>query len=238
MARPGVLVSAALVGALASCVGGVARAQSDVALGHAGQVTLGLPRFLPLVAVDASSVPAGASTDAPSGTSFSLGGNHPSGVDLYELPRFGVDWLATRHLTLGVDVTGTVTLGHGPAVGDSPYVTTFGATPHVGYLALLARPMSVWVRAGPAFYVFGERGVDGSPGTPVPWSFTWKQLDADVELYFIADAFPHVAVTCGVFAEVPLVGRFDESRAGAAAAVGGDASWLHFGLAGGLLTYL
>lgn len=224
--------------ALVSSVGSAARAQTDEPFGRPGQIVASVPRLIPLVALDSSTVHTSAPNDGPSGTSLTFGGNHPSGIDLYGQPRAGLDWIATPHLTLGLDVTGTLTLGRGPVLGDSPYVTALGVSPRIGYIVALPRPMSVWLRAGTAYYALGERGIDGTPAATQTWSLTWKQLDADVEVFFVAAPLPHVAVTCGIFAEVPLAGWFDERRSGGGASVDAGAAWLHVGLTGGLLVYL
>jgi hypothetical protein len=243
MRNPGVLLSVATVAALA--VGAPferpAWAQTDDTrepFGRAGQLVLGIPRLLPLVAVNSWNVQSTAANDAPTGTWVSFG-NHPSGLDVYDLPRLGLDAFAADRLSLGVDLSGYATLGASPTLGN-PYVSIFGAAPHIGYLVPFSGVASLWLRAGVAYYLLAERGVDagGVGGAPsVPWSFTWQQLDADVEAHLVLAAFAHMAVTVGVVAEVPLAGRFDEVRSGAAA-VDSGAGWVHVGVVGGLLTYL
>jgi hypothetical protein len=244
MRNLGALVSAATAAAIVGS-GAPARAapgQDDDAtppLGRAGQLVFSIPRLLPVVAVNSWSVQSSAPNDAPVGTWLSFG-NHPSGLNVYDLPRLGLDAFATGHLTLGVDLAGYATLGASPSPGN-PYVSIFGAAPRVGYLASLSPAVAFWLRAGVAYYLLSEKGVDtgGSVSGPggAPWSFTWKQLDADVEVHLVLVAFPHVAVTAGLVAELPLTGTFDEARTGAAT-VDSGAGWLHVGFVGGLLTYL
>ncbi len=237
MRNPSVVLFAAI--ALSALAPRDARAQTDdqsSPFGRTGQLVFSIPRLLPLVAVNSWSVHSAAANDAPTGTWVSFG-NHPSGLDVYDLPRLGFDAFATGRLTLGVDLAGYATLGASPSLGN-PYVSIFGAAPHVGYVAPLGRVTSVWLRAGVAYYLLAEKGVDtGAAAASVPWSFTWQQLDADVEVHLVLAAFAHMAVTVGLVVEAPLAGRFDEVRMGAAS-VDAGAGWLHVGFVGGLLTYL
>jgi len=244
MRNPGVLLSVATVAALAvgASTERAAWAQTEDTrepFGKAGQLVFSIPRLLPLVAVNSWNVQSTAPNDATTGTWISFG-NHPSGLDVYDLPRLGFDAFAADRLSLGVDLSGYATLGASPSVGN-PYVSIFGAAPHVGYLAPFSGVVSLWLRAGVAYYLLAERGVDAGGGVggaaSVSWSYTWQQLEADVEAHLVLAAFAHMAVTVGVVAEVPLAGRFDEVRSGAAA-VDSGAGWVHVGVVGGLLTYL
>ena len=217
---------------------GVARAddaEGPRPFGRAGQLVLSVPRLLPVVAVNGWNVHSSAPDDAPTGTWVSFG-NHPSGLNVYDLPRLGLDAFVTRGLTLGVDLAGYATLGAAPSAG-SPDVTILGAAPHVGYVAPLGRTVSFWMRAGVAYYLFAEKGVDASTGTAVPWSFAWKQLDVDLEVHLVIVAFPHAAATLGLVVEAPVTGSFSEQRTGAPG-VDAGAAWTHVGFVGGLLTYL
>jgi hypothetical protein len=208
---------------------------SSAPFGGAGQLILSVPRLLPVVAVNSWNVRSPAANDVPTGTWVSFG-NHPSGLDVYDLPRLGFDAFALSHLTLGVELAGYATLGASASLGN-PYVSILGAAPRVGYVAPISHVVSVWLRVGVAYYLLAERGVDANGAAGVPWSFTWKQLEADVEAHLVVVAFPHMAVTVGVVAELPLAGRFDEVRAGAAS-LDASAGWVHVGFVGGLLTYL
>jgi len=240
MRNLGVLLSVATALAIASSAP-LARAappkddDSPLPFGRAGQLVFSIPRLLPLVAVNSWSVQSSAANDAPVGTWVSFG-NHPSGLNVYDLPRLGLDAFATGHLTLGVDLAGYATLGASPSLGN-PYVSILGAAPRLGYVASLGRVAAFWLRAGVAYYLLSEKGVDRGGAASTPWSFTWKQLDADVEVHLVVVAFPHMAVTVGIVAELPLTGRFDETRTGAAS-VDTGAGWVHVGFVGGLLTYL
>jgi hypothetical protein len=234
------LLGVATVAAMASSapLERVARAQdADAAspFGHTGQLVFSIPRLLPLVAVNSWSVSSTAPTDATTGTWLSFG-NHPSGLNVYDLPRLGLDGFATDRVTLGVDLSGYATLGASPSLGN-PYVSILGAAPHVGYVAPLGGSTSVWLRAGVAYYLLAEKGLDASGAATVPWSFTWQQLDADLEAHLVLAAFAHMAVTVGLVVEAPLAGRFDETKTGAPS-VDAAAGWLHVGAVGGLLTYL
>jgi hypothetical protein len=233
-----------MVAAIASSVALLAdaRAQTEDApspFGHAGQLVLGIPRLLPLVAVNSWNVQSTAANDAPTGTWVSFG-NHPSGLNVYDLPRLGLDAFAADRLALGVDLAGYATLGGSPSIGN-PSVSIFGAAPHVGYVAPFGGVVSLWLRAGIAYYLLAEKGLDagsgGAGGGGVPWSFTWHQLDADLEAHLVLAAFAHMAVTVGLVVEAPLTGRFDEVRSGAGT-VNAGAGWVHVGVVGGLLTYL
>jgi hypothetical protein len=205
-------------------------------LGRAGQLVLSIPRLLPLVEVNSWSVRSSAANDATTGTWLSFG-NHPGGLDVYDLPRLGIDAFPVDRVTLGVDLAGYATLGKGPSLA-SPYVTILGAAPRIGYVAPLAGVASVWLRAGVAYYLLAEKGLDlGTAGATVPWSYTWHQLDADLEAYLVLAAFAHMAATVGVAIEAPLAGHFDETKSGAPT-VDAGAGWLHVGVVGGLLTYL
>jgi hypothetical protein len=244
MRNPGVLLSVATVAAIASSapVERAARAEAEdppSPFGRTGQLVFSIPRLLPLVAVNSWSVQSSAANDAPTGTWVSFG-NHPSGLNVYDLPRLGLDAFAADRLSLGVDLSGYATLGASPTLGN-PYVSIFGAAPHIGYVAPFSGVVSLWLRAGIAYYLLAEKGVDaggaGAGARGVPWSFTWQQLDADVQAHLVLAAFSHMAVTVGLVAEVPLAGRFDEVRTGGAA-VDAGAGWVHVGFVGGLLTYL
>jgi hypothetical protein len=226
-------VAAAALGALLALA---SPARADDGFGEAGQLAIGLARLIPVAALNSWNVQAPGPNDGPSGTQLSFG-NHPSGLSVYDLPRLGLDWMAARHLDLGVDLAAYGTLGGSPSPGDSPFVSLVGVAPHVGYVAPLLGVFGVWVRAGAAYYVLGERGVDGPASSAVPWSFTWRQLDADVEAHLVISAFPHTAITAGLVAELPVVGRFDERRVGGPS-VDGGAAWTHVGVLGGIVTYL
>ena len=130
-----------------------------------------------------------------------------SGQNLVDQPRLSLGWVAATHLEVGIDVTGTATLGGSPAAGDAPQVSLVGVMPHVGYLAPIRDALCLWVRAGVAYYLLGEKGVDASPGGRTAWSFTWRQLDVDVEAHMAVSALPHVAITAGIVAELPVIGR-------------------------------
>jgi hypothetical protein len=240
MRNPGVLLTVTAVAAIASSVAfeRAASAQAEdppSSFGRAGQLVVSIPRLLPLVAVNSWNVRSTAADDAPTGTWVSFG-NHPSGLNVYDLPRLGFDAFAADRLSLGVDLSGYATLGASPTLGN-PSVSILGAAPHIGYLARFSGIASLWLRAGVAYYLLAEKGVDAGGAASVPWSFTWQQLDADVEAHLVLAAFAHLAVTVGVVAEVPLAGRFDEMRTGAAS-VDAGAGWVHVGVVGGLLTYL
>jgi hypothetical protein len=244
MRKPGVLL---LVGAIAATgwpalLERPARAEeppaedAPVPLGRAGQLVLSIPRLLPLVEVNSWSVRSSSPTDATTGTWLSFG-NHPGGLDVYDLPRLGLDAFAADRVTLGVDLAGYATLGKGPSLG-SPYVSIFGAAPRIGYVAPVAGIASVWLRAGIAYYLLAEKGLDpAAAGATVPWSYAWHQLDADLEAYLVLAAFAHMAATVGVAVEAPLAGHFDEAKTGAPT-VDASAGWLHVGVVGGILTYL
>ena len=232
------MLAAVMVAAVTSSVrtGEAQDQESSSPFGRAGQLVFSIPRLLPVVAVNSWSVKSPVANDAPTGTWVSLG-NHPGGLNVYDLPRLGFDAFAFDHLTLGVDLAGYATLGASPSLGN-PYVSIFGAAPRVGYVASMSRVTSFWLRAGVAYYLLAEKGVDtGAAAASVPWSFTWQQLDADLEVHLVLTAFAHMAVTLGIVAEVPLAGRFSEVRTGAAS-VDAGADWVHVGLVGGLLTYL
>jgi len=240
MRKPGVLLAVATVAAIASsmALGGAARAQAEdppAPFGRAGQLVFSIPRLLPLVAVNSWSVQSTAANDAPTGTWVALG-NHPSGLNVYDLPRLGLDAFAANRLAFGVDLSGYATLGASPSPGN-PTVSIFGASPHIGYVAPFSGIVSMWLRAGIAYYLLAEKGVDADGGASIPWSFMWHQLDADVEAHLVLTAFAHMAVTVGLVVEAPLTGRFEESRSGAANVEAG-AGWVHVGVVGGLLTYL
>lgn len=212
-----------------------ARADDEPALfGQPGQIVVGLPRLAPILALDASrsAVP----SDAPSGTALSYGGS--SGQNIYNQPRLSLGWVAATRLEVGTDVTGYATLGGDPRAGDAPQVSLIGVAPHVGYLAPIRDALCLWLRAGAAYYVLDEKGVDSSAGGSTAWSFSWRQLDVDVEAHAVVTAMPHVAITAGIVAELPVVGHLDESRSGGLPSIDGSASWLHVGIVGGVLAYL
>jgi hypothetical protein len=209
---------------------------ADADLGETGQLVIGVARLIPVVAVNSWSVQTSAPNDGPSGTQVNFG-NHPSGLSVYDLPRLSLDWIPAGHLTVGVDFAAYATLGGTPSAGDSPFVSLVGVAPHVGYIAPLVGVFGVWLRAGVAYYVLGERGVDGTAASPAPWSFTWRQLDANVDAYLVITAFAHTAITAGVVAEVPVSGWFEERRP-AGPGVDAAAGWTHVAVAGGILTYL
>jgi hypothetical protein len=139
---------------------------------------------------------------------------------------------------VGFDIGGYATLGGGPPVGDPAYVSIAEVAPRLGYYLPVASIVGVWLRAGVAYYVLGERGTDGAGASLVPWSLTWKQLDADVEAYLVVTILSRMAITGGLVGELPLAGSFEETRGGGLPGVTASASWLHVGLTGGLLAYL
>jgi hypothetical protein len=229
--------NAAVLFALATLLlpGRSARADEEPALfGQQGQVVVGLPRLVPLVALDAARAPG--SSDASTGTTMSYGS--VSGQNMVDQPRLSLGWVAAPRLEVGTDVTGIATLGGSPAAGDAPQVSLFGFAPHLGYLAPIRDALCLWLRAGAAYYVLGEKGVDASPGGSTAWSFTWRQLDVDLEAHMAVTALPHIAITAGIVAELPVVGYLDEPRSGGLPSIDGSASWLHVGIVGGLLVYL
>ncbi len=212
-----------------------ARADDEPALfGQPGQIVVGLPRLVPIVALDAPRSPGPG--DAPSGTALSYGGS--SGQNIYNQPRLSLGWVAATRLEVGADVTGYATLGGDPRAGDAPQVSLVGVAPHVGYLAPIRDALCLWLRAGAAYYVLDEKGVDASAGASTVWSFSWRQLDVDVEAHAVVTALPHIAITAGIVAELPVVGHLDEQRSGGLPSIDGSASWLHVGIVGGVLAYL
>ena len=210
---------------------------ADVPLGLPGQLVISATRLVPLAGVNSWNVRTSSANDGPSGTEIETG-NHPSSLTVYDIPRLGFDWLPVARLTLGFDVGGYATLGGGAPVGDPSYVSIVELAPRVGYVAPLGDVVSVWLRAGVVGYVLNERGIDGSGVTAVPWSFTWKQLDADLEVHLVIAVFSHMAMTAGAIGELPLAGSFDETRSGGHPGVQASAAWLHIGVTGGLLAYL
>jgi len=212
-----------------------AHAEDEPALfGQPGQVVVGLTRMVPIVALDAPRSPG--SSDAPGGTTLAYGST--SSQSMYNQPRLSLGWVAATRLELGIDLTGYATLGGSPAARDAPRVSLGGIVPHVGYLAPIRDALCLWLRAGAAYYVLGEKGVDTSVGGSTAWSFTWRQLDVDVEAHMVVTALPHIAITAGVVAELPVVGQLEEQRSGRLPSIDGSASWLHVGIVGGILTYL
>ena len=76
-----------------------------------------------------------------------------------------------------------------------------------------SQSVAAWLRGGVAYYAVTERGVSARSGASQSYSSTWKQLDADVEAHLVVTAMPHLAVSMGFIAEVPLKGEFEEQRA-------------------------
>src|SRR5580700_1242605 len=98
MRNPGVLLLVATVAATASSAlaprDACAQTEDPASpFGRTGQLVFSIPRLLPVVAVNSWNVQSTAVNDAPTGTWISFG-NHPSALNVYDIPRLGFDAFA------------------------------------------------------------------------------------------------------------------------------------------------
>lgn len=157
----------------------------------------------------------------------------------FTVPRIGLDYVLTPHLTLGGDLVVFVTTGAsytttqnrvtGTTVTEngSDQQVIFGLAPRVGYILHLNDLFSLWLRGGLSFYSEGDTASAGTnPGMGV------NQFALDLEPELVITPLSHVGISLSPTLDLPLVGQvWHDPNLTANSAV------LYFGIDASLLVY-
>lgn len=211
---------AVLVGCLAASARSEAEEKKIVAgtpLGERGQIVVSTRQTLPV---------AGYSHGA-SGGSLIYGDDIDQPV--YTAPRFVLDYVVLRRLTIGSDVLASFTVGGEPKKGEQPSVTLVGVAPHVGYLLAPNALVAFWPRAGVTYYALTEE--------TAALSTTHRQLSLSLSADLVITPFPHLGVTMGPAMDLPIAGKVVARDGVRGGSVESSASSFHVGFSAGLLVY-
>jgi hypothetical protein len=206
--------------------------------GDRGQFIISADRLFPLLSfTDVQTTeytpPYVKDTYQQSSFSLLLGGTPPTDT-FYTLPRLGLDYVVTSHLTVGGDLVLYTTLGtsNSPAAGNGSGPTTFafGFAPRVGYVIAFNDVFAFWPRGGVSWYTTSSNG-PGNGGSSI------NQLALDVDPQFVITPVSHFGFTVGLTTDIPLTGGHSDTNA-ASVTQSQSADIFYIGATVGILGYL
>lgn len=159
-------------------------------------------------------------------------GNFPGGDTPYNVPRFGLDTLVTRHLTLGAAMSLKISTGSpSNAPGDDPLVSLVALSPRVGFFLPVAKEVGFWPRAGMSFSESFARGYDRGA------RFTELREDAALtaDIGIVAAPIRVLGVVLAIGGAVPIAGHAQRSENGTTAS--GTATHAALTISGGFLAH-
>jgi hypothetical protein len=197
------------VSVLATIALDVAAAQTPVHAGSAAETRLGrsgafivtLRRLFPPLAYSLE-LKDGAITD--DAVSYGSGGTRASP---YRYPRLGIDACLTRHVTIGTDLFGSVTLAR---PNEEPVITLLGLAPRVGFIVPLGDLVAFWPSIGPEITMRWETVRTGEGRTSVETLSRRVEIGADVDAQIVVTPLAHFGILVGFSFDLPLVGRYRE----------------------------
>jgi hypothetical protein len=188
-----------------------------------------------------------------SGPSVAVGSDAAAIQTFFTVPRVGVDYVLTHHVTVGGDVAIYFTLGGdtgadsttnaGAVVTNStgnPSVLVLGIAPRGGYILPLTDMFSLWLRGGFSYFVASSKTTTGAGAGAETVTTTTNQFALDLDPQLVITPFPHVGFTAGVTTDLPLTGGHSQDTTpanGGTTTVSAASSVLYFGITGGMLVY-
>jgi hypothetical protein len=202
---------------------------AETRFGRSGDFIVTLRRVFPPIAYSLELKNGAIADDA---ISYGSGGT-PSGP--YRNPRLGIDVSATRHLTIGTDLFGQVTLAR---ANEQPVITLLGLAPRVGWIVPLGDIVAFWPSMGPELTMRWETARTGAGIQEVERLSRRVELGANVEAQLVVTPLAHFGILVGLSLDVPIVGRFREEtrRATGPAVATGSLSSLRVAFVTGLLS--
>ena len=160
-------------------------------------------------------------------------GSTPPQDTFYTVPRLGLDYVITSHLTVGGDVVLYTTLGTSGSTGNNssgsgPTTFLFGLAPRVGYVLAFSDMFAFWPRGGLSWYTTSSNGPGDTGGG-------LNQLALDLDPQFVITPVSHFGFTAGVTADIPLTGGHSVTENNTTTSAG--ASILFVGATVGMLGY-
>ena len=234
----------------------VASAQARGDFGEKRQIILSADRLFPLISYTHTS--SEAFSPLPNGVSKSFSTNDSSAISLlwgsttptsfFTVPRLGFDYVVVPNVTVGGDLVIAFTLGghsnnetdfnNGTMMStrqDNPSSFLFGVAPRGGYILRLTDLFALWLRGGLSYYVTSSKTTVGNTTN----TNTVNQFALDLDPQFVITPVPHVGLTLGLTADIPLTGghsqEVDVNNGSTTNSAG--SSIFFFGVTAGLLCY-
>jgi hypothetical protein len=174
---------------------------AETRLGRRGAFLVTLRRLFPPVAYSLELKNGVISDDA---VSYGSGGTRASP---YRYPRLGIDACLTRHLTIGTDLFGSVTLAR---PNEEPAITLLGLAPRVGWIVPLGDLVAFWPSIGPEITMRWEAVRTGDGASAVETLSRRGEIGADVDAQIVVTPLAHFGILVGFSFDLPVVGRFRE----------------------------
>ncbi len=256
LARVGASVGVLLISSLA-------HAQARATFGERGQIIISADRLSPLfsfthtsqdelfpMAVDSRQVDVynQSAISLLWGSSGSGDANAPVQNSFFTVPRVGFDYVLFPNVTIGGDLVVFFTLGGNSSTDTTPNggATTsnsvgnpsslvLGLAPRGGYILRLTDLVSLWLRGGFSYYVANAKTTVGADTVTT----STNQFALDLDPQFVVTPIPHLGVTLGLTADIPIAGGHssETDTNGMSVTNSASSSILFFGLTAGLIGY-
>jgi hypothetical protein len=215
----------------------LAKAEAKGALGQQGEFIVSADRLVPVfsfvsVSQTIPGVPAPGlnkvvETNSQTAFSLLLGGTPgaPPEATFFTFPRLGLDYVVVPHITIGGDLLFYSTLGGNSTTetdftnGSSQTVTVsapttlvFGVAPRGGYILPLSDLFSLWLRGGFSFYTASTKVHTGNGNNAITTSNNTNQLALDLDPQIVLTPLPHIGITGGLTADIPIAGGHSLTR--------------------------
>ena len=236
-----------------------AGAQAHSTFGERGEIILSADRLFPLFAYSHTSqddlLPVGSpketSTNNEASISLLWGSTQPVGENFYTVPRVGFDYVLFPHVTVGGDLIVFFTLGGSSSASTTnagvtttnsngnPSSLVFGLAPRGGYILPLSDLFSLWLRGGFSYYVGSTKTTTGAGAGQTTNSGSVNQFGLDLDPQIVFTPIPHLGVTAGLTADIPLTGGHssDTDQGGVSTSQSAWSSIFFFGITTGLIGY-
>jgi hypothetical protein len=239
----------------------LAHAQARTTFGERGQIIISADRLFPLlsfthVSQDQFVPPVGDNKQvanySESAISLLWGSSGPQDnsatpqTSFFTVPRVGFDYVIVPNVTIGGDLVVFFTLGGNTSTDSTtnggvtttnsvgtPSSLVFGFAPRGGYILRLTDLFSLWLRGGFSYYVASSKTNVGADTVTT----STNQFALDLDPQFVVTPIPHLGVTLGVTADLPIAGGHSTDDGASGVSVSKSSSVLFFGLTAGLLGY-
>jgi hypothetical protein len=242
------LRSVTFIGAAAAALLATGTASGQAAapgFGEQGQFIVSADRLMPLFAYESEKHANGdGTTDTTTVTSLTFVTHGPALITVYNVPRFALDYVVWKHLTVGGsawayfqlgDSRTTSAPGQADVTVDQPKITYWGLAPRVGWILRLGDLFAFWPRGGISFTDNESKQTRHMGNVTVDETNTLTQWAIDLEPMFAFTPVPHAAITAGPVVDIPFAGSVSNSAGGTT--VSNDETMFHFGLTAGLLIW-
>lgn len=173
----------------------------ETRFGRSGAFIVTLRRLFPPVSYSLELKNGTVSDDA---IAWGTGGTRASP---YRYPRLGIDACLTRHLTIGTDLFGSVTLAR---PNEEPVITLLGLAPRVGWILPLGDLVAFWPSIGPQLTLRWETVRTGHGAAAVESLSRRVELGANIDAQIVVTPLKHFGILVGFTFDLPLAGRFRE----------------------------